>query len=221
VTDTDSKTFRATLERLRGKGTSWVIARVPFSVQKLWKTRGSLRVQAEVNGYSYKTALLPTRAGRHFLLINKKVQNAAHITEGSKVELTLVPDRSPRVLRLPEELEIALKEDRALRKWFDRLNHSTRKWFAGHVADAKSPDTRKRRAERAAEHLMETMEAEIDLPPTLHLALSRHPGAMEAWSGLSPTQRRHHLLSILHYRTPESRMNRIQRMIESIVDTRE
>jgi uncharacterized protein YdeI (YjbR/CyaY-like superfamily) len=216
-----SKTFRATLERLRGKGMSWVIVHVPFSVQKLWNTRGALKVHAEVNGFRYQTALLPTRAGRHFLLVNKKVQKAARISEGSKAEFTLIPDRSPRVIQLPQELEIALREDRALRKWFDRLNQSIRNWFADHVASAKSADTRKRRAERAAECLMETMEAENDLPPMIRIALSRHPEAAAAWSGLTATQRRHHLLGIFNQRTPEARMNRLQRVIETMVNVPE
>ncbi|PYR81228.1 MAG: hypothetical protein DMG18_16680, partial [Acidobacteria bacterium] len=72
----DSKTFRATLERFRGNGLNWVIVQLPFSVEKRWKTRGTLRVNVEVNGFHYRTALFPTGAGQHFLLVNKKMQKA-------------------------------------------------------------------------------------------------------------------------------------------------
>src|ERR1700730_4143180 len=95
-----SKTIRAKLERLQGNGVSWVIVRVPFSVEKRWKTRGNLRVQIEVNGLQYRTALLPTRSGQHFFIVNKKMQKAARIGTGSIASFTLTPDFSPRVTHL-------------------------------------------------------------------------------------------------------------------------
>jgi len=213
-TEVDSKTFRGTLERLRGNGLNWVIVRLPFSVEKRWKTRGTLRVNVEVNGFQYRTALFPTRMGQHFLLVNKKMQKAARIALGSTAEFTLTPDFAPRVIQVPKELETALSEDRALRKWFDRLSYSARKWLVDPIADAKSLDTRRKRAERVAETVMEAMEAEHDLPPMIRLAFSRHPGAEQAWRKLTETQRRHNLLAVFFYRTPESRLNRLNKLIE-------
>lgn len=211
-----SKTFRATLERLRGN-LGWIIVRLPFSVEKQWKTRGALKVNVEVNGFHYRTALFPTRSGEHFMLVNKKMQKAARIGLGSTASFKLTPDLSPRVIRLPEELETALNEERALRKWFDRLSYSTRKWLVDQVEGAKSPETRRRHSERLAENVMEAMEAEHDLPPMIRLALARHPGAEQAWKKMTDIQRRHNLLAIFYYRTPESRLKRLERLIETIV----
>ena len=216
-TEADSKTFRGTLERYPGNGLNWVIVRLPFSVEKRWKTRGTLRVNVEVNGFQYRTAVFPTRMGQHFLLVNKKMQKAARIAPGSTAAFTLTPDVSPRVIQLPKELEIALNEDHAVRKWFDRLSYSIRKWLVGLVADAKSPDTPRKRAERVAENVMEAMDAEYDLPPMIRLAFARHPGAEQAWRKLTETQRRNSLLAIFYYRTPESRLNRVNKLIEKIL----
>ena len=219
-TKADSKTIRATLDRLQGNGVSWVIVRVPFSVEKRWKTRGNLRVHIEVNGFQYRTALLPTRSGKHFFIVNQKMQKAARIGPGSTASFILTPDFSPRVTLLPKELEAALNEDRALRKWFEKkLSYSLRKWFVDQVANAKSPDTRRKRAERFAECLMEIMEAEYDLPPMIRLAFARHRGSEQAWLGKTETQRRHDLLSIFHPRTLEARMNRLERVIRSLSDS--
>jgi uncharacterized protein YdeI (YjbR/CyaY-like superfamily) len=187
---------------------------LPFSVEKRWKTRGTLRVNVEVNGFQYRTAVFPTRMGQHFLLVNKKMQKAARIAPGSTAAFTLTPDVSPRVIQLPKELEIALNEDHAVRKWFDRLSYSIRKWLVDLVADAKSPDTRRKRAERVAENVMEAMDAEHDLPPMMRLAFARHPGAEQAWRKLTEIQRRNSLLAIFYYRTPESRLNRVNKLIE-------
>jgi uncharacterized protein YdeI (YjbR/CyaY-like superfamily) len=209
-----SKTFRATLERYRQKGVNWVIIRLPFSVDKAWKTRGIVRVNVEINGFNYRTAAFPTRSGQHFLIVNKKMQVAGRIAPGGTGVFTLTPDFSTRVIQLPKELETALNEERALRKFWDRLSYSVRKWLVDPVADAKSPDTRRRRAERVAENVMEALDAEHDLPPLIRLAFARHPGAEQAWKRLSETQRRHNLIAIFYYRAPESRLKRIEILIE-------
>ena len=209
-----AKTFRATLEPLRAKGLNWTIARLPFSVEKVWKTRGILKVRVTINGYEYRTALFPTRKGEHFVLVNKKMQKAARIAPGSTAAFTITPDLSPREIHLPPELERALNEDRALRKWFDRIPYSIRKWLSDMVADAKSPDTRRKRADRVAEQAMETMDAEHDLPPMIRIAFARNPGAEEGWKKMTANQRRQNLLAVFYYRTPESRMKRLEKVIE-------
>src|SRR5205809_7765283 len=91
----DSKTFRATLQRFRGNGLNWVIVRLPFTVEKRWMTRRMLRVNVEVNGFHYRAALFPTRAGQHFLLVNKIHQQAARIRPVSPAAFTVPPEVSP------------------------------------------------------------------------------------------------------------------------------
>ena len=166
-------------------------------------------------------ALFPVRGGEHFLLINNKIQKAAGLQEGSVATFTLAPDLEPRELTLPKELERTLNQDRTMRKWFDRLNFSIRKWIVDYVSDARAADTRRKRADRIAEQLLETMEAELELPPMIRLAFNRNPGAEEAWRSMTATQRRHNLLSLFHLRTPQSRMLRIQTMIDHALETLE
>jgi uncharacterized protein YdeI (YjbR/CyaY-like superfamily) len=215
-----SKTFRATLERLRGKGTSWVIARLPFSVQKAWKTRGHLKVVVQVNAFEFRTALLPTRIGQHFLIVNKKTQRAAGITEGSTANFTVTPDSAPQQLKVPPELEDALSEDRSLKKFFESFSPWVRRWLADNVTEAKSSEVRKRRSMQIAERLLQTMDAEEDLPPMLRRTLRRH-GAEEAWQNLTGNQRRRYLLGIFQSRTPESQNRRLEKVVEIILGTSE
>jgi hypothetical protein len=220
VSRTQSKEFRATLERFTGNNLNWVIVRLPFSVERVWGTRGMFRVVVEVNGFEYRTSLFPSGDGRHYLLVNKTAQKGARIIPGSVAKFTLTPDLSPREVKMPIELERALNQDRAVRKWFDRLNYSVRKWLADIVSTAKSPETRTRRAERMAEQLMGVMDAELELPPMIRLAFNRNPGAEKGWRKMTETQRRGHLLSIFYHRTPQSRLRRIEKLIEQLL-TRE
>jgi uncharacterized protein YdeI (YjbR/CyaY-like superfamily) len=85
------------------------------------------------------------------------------------------------------------------------------------IANGKQSETRKRRSEQMAEHLMETMEAERELPPILQVALARNPKAKAGWEVMPPSHRRFHLLGIFGYRNPESRARRIAKAVEEMV----
>lgn len=208
-----AKSFHATLERMPGN-LGWVIIRIPFDVLKVWGVRGRLRVRGEINGFPFRTALFPTGKGYHFLLVNKRMQAGSDARAGSTAHFHLEPDLAVRKAVLPMELKRALSQDRSMRRWFDNLSYSIRRWICDQVAQPKSAAARVRRAEQIAEQLLTTMEAELELPPILKAAFARDPRAWEGWQCMSPTYRRHQLLSIFHYRSPESRDRRIAKMME-------
>jgi uncharacterized protein YdeI (YjbR/CyaY-like superfamily) len=209
-----AKSFKATLERMESSNLGWVIVRIPFDVPKIWGVRGRLRVKGEINGFAFRTSLFPTREGYHFLLVNKRMQVGAHARAGSRADFRLEPDLEVRKATVPMELKRALSQDRSLRRWFDSLSYSIRKWITDWITQPKSADARLRRAEQIAEQLLTTMDAERELPPVLKAAFARDPRAFEGWQRMSPTQRHHQLLSIFHYRNPESRDRRIAKMLQ-------
>jgi len=208
-----SKSFKATLERMPSN-LGWVIVRIPLDVPKVWGTRGMLKVKGEINGFAFRTSLFPTGKGYHYLLVNKRMQAGAGARPGSVAQFRLEPDMQKRVATVPAELQRILNEDRSLRRWFDQLSYSTRKWITDRVVQVKSAEARVRRAEQVAEQLMATMEAERELPPILKLAFAREPRALAGWQRMSPTHRRGNLLAIFYYRTPEARDRRIAKIIE-------
>lgn len=208
-----AKSFKATLERMRSN-LGWVIVRIPLDVPKVWGTRGMLKVKGEINGFAFRTSLFPTGKGYHYLLVNKRMQAGAAARPGSVAQFRLEPDTEKRVATVPAELQRILNEEGSLRRWFDQLNYSTRKWITDLVSQVKSPASRVRRAEQVAEQLMATMEAERELPPILKLAFAREPRALTGWQRMSATHRRGNLLAIFYYRTPEARDRRIAKIIE-------
>jgi len=208
-----AKSFNATLERMQSN-LGWVIIRIPFDISKVWGVRGRLRVKGEINGFPFRTALFPTGKGYHFLLVNKRMQAGADARAGSTASFRLEPDLEVRKATVPMELQRALSKDRSLRSWFDQLSYSIRKWITDWIAQPKSAEARVRRAEQIAERLLAAMEAERELPPILKAAFARDPRAFEGWQRMSPTQRRHNLLSIFYYRSPEARDRRIAKMLE-------
>jgi uncharacterized protein YdeI (YjbR/CyaY-like superfamily) len=213
---TEKKSFRATLERLRSN-LGWVIVWIPFRVQKIWGTRGRLRVRGEINSFAFRTSLFPTRKGEHFLLVNKKMQAGGRASEGTTAEFSLEPDTEERLVVVPAELKRMLAEDKTFRRWFDALSYSIRKWISDWVVQPKSASARIRRAEQVAEQLFSAMEAERELPPVLKLAFTRDPRAFEGWNLMSPSHRRGLLIAIFYYRSPEARSRRIQKVVEEAI----
>jgi uncharacterized protein YdeI (YjbR/CyaY-like superfamily) len=208
-----AKTFKATLERLRSN-LGWVVVHIPIDVPKVWGSRGMLKVKGEINGFAFRTSLFPAGKGRHFLLVNKRMQSGAGACLGAIAQFRLEPDTEKRVARVPPELQRILNEERAFRRWYGQLTYSIRKWIGDWITQAKSPEARLRRAEQVAEQLLSTMEAERELPPILKLAFARDPRALAGWQRMSAARRRGHLLAISYYRTPDARDRRIARMLE-------
>jgi uncharacterized protein YdeI (YjbR/CyaY-like superfamily) len=204
--------YRALLER-EGSGLNWVIARLPFAPEKVWKTRQGKRVKGTINGFAFRTSLFGSSAKGYCLLINKAMQKGGAAYAGQTAEFVLEPDLEERTIATPPELARLLKRDRPLARWFAALNDSMRKYIVDTVLAPKSAEARVRRAEQAAEWMMLAMEGEKVLPPILQLAFRREPRAQAGWDLMTPLQRRSQLLGIFYYRSPEARERRTQKAV--------
>jgi uncharacterized protein YdeI (YjbR/CyaY-like superfamily) len=212
-----AKTFAAVLERTADR-LRWVIIRVPFNVAEIWGKRGQQRVQGEINGFAFKSALFPTGKGEHFLIVNKKMQAGGKTSPGLTAKFRLQPDTAPReALKQPKELLRELGQSKRLLKFYEAFSPSRKYEIAKWIGQVKSPEARRRRSQQLAERLMETMEAERELPPIMQLAFRQNPKAGEQWERMSPSHRRAHLFSIFHYREPAARVRRVAKVIEEML----
>ena len=210
------KTFQAVLEKSTNN-LGWTIIRVPLDVEKVWGVRGQLKVKGEINGFAFQTSLFPTGKGFHFLLVNKKMQRGGNARVGMKAKFLLEPDLAERAVAAPQEWLQVLKESRRLRTYYESLNYSRRREIARNIAECKQSGTRRRRAQQLAEHLMQAMEAERELPPLIERALANNPQARRGWQLLPPGHRRSHLLGIFYYRNPESRARRLEKAMQEMI----
>src|SRR3954471_7609181 len=96
------KSFEAVLERMPDR-LRWVIARIPFDAAKLWGKRGQIKVQGEINGFTFSTTLFPDGQGGHFLLVNKKMLHGGKTAPGLSAKFLLQPDTTPRVIASPPD----------------------------------------------------------------------------------------------------------------------
>lgn len=197
---------------------NWVVIRLPFDAQKVWGTRGQIRVKGTINDFAFRTSLFPTGDGHHYMIVNKQMQKGGRVQPGMEARFQMEPDPDERILPVSPELERALKESKRLQKYYLSLTPSTRVEIVRFIAGAKQIETRRRRAEQCAERLMETMEAEFELPPLIRQALARNPQAAEGWKRMPPSHRRMHLLGIFYYRNLEARQRRIEKAIGEMIE---
>jgi uncharacterized protein YdeI (YjbR/CyaY-like superfamily) len=209
-----AKRFQAVLEPL-GDGLGWVVAWLPFDATKAWKKMVRQRVTLVVGGEVFRTSLFAgaRRAGQ-FVLVNKKMQQAADAGVGTMVEFAIAPDLEPRDAELPDELAVLLDDEPGLREWYDSLTEYMRREIGKWVMEPKSEATRMRRTEQMAERLLATMEGERELPPVIDAAFRLRPKARAGWARMTPTQRRGELLAVFYYQTPEAQLKRVEKLCE-------
>ena len=207
-----ARSFQATLEHNKSR-LNWVIIRIPFDVSRVWGKRGQMKVRGDINGFAFRTSLFPTGSGEHVLLVNKRMQAGAKVRVGGEARFRLEPDTEVRTVDVPEDLTRSLSEDRALRRWFDQLNYSTRRDICHWITEVKSAEARLRRTDQIVERLLSVMEAERELPPILRAAFLRDRLAEEGWRRMSPSNRRGQLFAIFYYRNPAARARRVSKLI--------
>ncbi|HEX6129271.1 MAG TPA: YdeI/OmpD-associated family protein [Candidatus Limnocylindria bacterium] len=147
----DGRGFRTTIEAARGGG---AVALVPPDVRDTLGGLKQMRVTGTLNGTPFRSSTMPYR-GAFYVGVHKATREAAGVEIGDEVELTLVRDDSPRTLELAPELEAALAAQPSLRQRFDSLSFSRRRELAEPIAEAKKPETRAARLEKALARLRE------------------------------------------------------------------
>jgi uncharacterized protein YdeI (YjbR/CyaY-like superfamily) len=214
---TVAKSFSAVLTR-SGNALHWVIIEIPFDAARVWGVRGQLRVKGDINGFAFRTSLFPSGNGRHFMIVNKQMQKGARTYPGMEADFRLEPDPEKRVVPAVPEIDHVLRQSKRLLKFYQSLSPSMRNDIARFVSDAKQQSTRTRRADQLAERLMETMEAEVELPPMIRQVMARNPLAESGWERMPRSHRRMHLLGIFYYRNLDSRLRRIEKAVAEMAE---
>jgi hypothetical protein len=142
--------FKAVIEAARSGG---AVVLVPPEVATELGGLKQMRVFGTLNGVEYRSSTMPYGGRGLFMGVHKATRAAAVVDVGDEVAVTITRDDSPRVLELAPELEAALAAEPELRARFEALSFSHRRELAEPVSEARRPETRAARAERALDHL--------------------------------------------------------------------
>lgn len=139
-----SRTFMSKVEKAPGMDATGIV--LPFDPIEVWG-RTRVPVRATVNGYEYRTTIAKM-SGRFLIPLAREHREAAGVAGGDVIEVTLAEDTTARTVDVPADFSAAL-DDAALRDAFDRLSYTHRKEHVRAIEEAKKPETRARRIEKA------------------------------------------------------------------------
>jgi hypothetical protein len=141
--------FQAILIRPDSPG-SWTYLNVPFSIEAAFGSKGQVKVRGTVNGQPFRGSVMPHGDGTHFLVVNKAIRDAAGVTTGDTVSVSMEQDSGERVVNIPDDLRAMLDADEAARTAFEKFSYSHQKEYVDWIESAKTAETRQRRIESAA-----------------------------------------------------------------------
>jgi bacteriocin resistance YdeI/OmpD-like protein/uncharacterized protein DUF1905 len=111
-------------------------------------------VTVTLNGYTYRSSIA-TVSGTFKVGVSAEVRAAAGVKGGDEVDVEIALDTAPREVAVPPDFAAALDAVPAARATFDRISYSEKRWFVLGIEDAKTPETRQRRIDKAIERLRE------------------------------------------------------------------
>jgi Bacteriocin-protection, YdeI or OmpD-Associated/Domain of unknown function (DUF1905) len=112
------------------------------------------RVKGSIAGVEYRSNVVKM-GGRMILGVHKATIEAAGLEIGKRVKVVIEPDGRSREAEVPAELAALLaKHKRAAAAW-RAMPPSHRREYANHVAEAKKPETRARRAVDSIDRMLE------------------------------------------------------------------
>ena len=141
--------FQATIA-LHGKSATGI--EVPADVVAALGQGKRPKVTVTINGYSYPSTV-GVMGGASLIPVSADVRAKAGVAAGDEVEIDLVPDAGPRTVEVPVDLAEALASVPAARLAFGKLSYSGQQRYVLSIEQAKTPETRRRRVEKAVMEL--------------------------------------------------------------------
>jgi hypothetical protein len=137
----------------RGPKGAWIFMPIPFDVHQVFGSRARVSVSGTINGFPFRSSIMPEGDGTHYMAVSKEMQKGAQATAGDTVQVVMAVDTAPRPVEIPADLEEAFKQDSTAKATFAALAYSHRKEFVVWINQAKRPETRANRVAKTIEKL--------------------------------------------------------------------
>ncbi len=143
--------FRAVLQ-LEGKTATGI--QVPPEVVAALGTTKKPPVLVTIGEHTYRSTV--AAYGEVFMIpVAAEHREAAGVSAGEVVDVTLELDTQPREVSVPPDFAAALAREPEALRFFESLSYSNKRRHVLSIEDAKTPETRQRRIEKAVETLRE------------------------------------------------------------------
>lgn len=143
--------MRFTTTVLQARKTATGLPVPPEVVEALGAGKRPAVVVTLDGGYTFRSTV-GVMGAQSLVPLSAAHREAAGLSAGDTVEVTLEVDTLPRTVDVPDDLAAALDEA-GVRAAFETLSNSRQRALADPVAEAKAPETRARRVAKAVESL--------------------------------------------------------------------
>jgi hypothetical protein len=143
--------FRTTLLQ---SGKTAVGIQVPTEVVEALGAGKRPPVRVTINGYTYRNTIA-VMAGVFMVGVSAENRAQANVAGGDEVDVDVELDTQPRELTLPDDFSAALDREPEAKRFFESLSYSRQQALVLPISQAKTPDTRQRRLDKALESLRE------------------------------------------------------------------
>ena|SRR5215207_2188305 len=141
--------FRATI-RLSGKTATGIP--VPAEVVEALGSSRRPPVRVTLGSHAYRSTVA-SMGGEFMLPVSAEVRRNAGVVAGDEVDVDIELDTEPREIAVPPDFTEALDRDANARRRFDGLSYSHKLRWVLSIEDAKTPETRQRRIDKAVSTL--------------------------------------------------------------------
>ncbi len=150
--DARTRSFRTTLST-EDEG---FFFEVPFDVKAV-HGRARPPIWVTLNGHRYRSTV-SVYGGKSYVPVRRSNREAAGVRAGDPIDVVIEADDAPRTVEAPADLRAALAKRRGARAAWDALSLSHRREHVTAIEEAKRPETRARRIEKALA-MLEAMPA--------------------------------------------------------------
>lgn len=134
--------------KIEGKEAGVVSAiKPPVDVPEIFGTRGRVPVKGTINGFPFRSSLMPM-GGCHMMPVNRALCEDAAVKPGDTVAVVMERDTEERTVEAPPELARELKKSKTAQERWEKRSFTHKKEMANSISGAKQEETRKRRLAR-------------------------------------------------------------------------
>ena len=105
-----------------------------------------------IGSFSYRSSVA-VMGGKYLISLSAERRAASGLKGGDLIQVDLQLDTSPREVTVPDDLAAALAAEPEAKAFFESLSYSNQSRHVLSITDAKTPETRQRRVDKAIEML--------------------------------------------------------------------
>ncbi|HPI19945.1 MAG TPA: YdeI/OmpD-associated family protein [Candidatus Kapabacteria bacterium] len=122
---------------------------IPDEIMKEFGDRHRIKVKAMFNGFEYRGLIVKMGLPNHCIGINQQVRKAIGKNPGDKISVTIEEDLEERAVSIPDDFNQSLTQFPETFEKFNKLSYTHKKEYVNWISEAKRPETRKNRIEKA------------------------------------------------------------------------